>query len=99
MKATLAKLETLHEGLITALDANDPAAIGDASRALDESLAELRGFDTWLAEPELKLAAERIARLAEAAAMRVNLLNDQARRRSQALASLRGETVTATYSR
>ena len=99
MKATLAALETQHEALIAALDANDLAAIERAGVDLGDSLAKLKGFDSWSSEPELKLAAERIGRLAEAAMMRVNVLNDQARRRSEALASLRGHQAPLTYSR
>ncbi|HEY0115044.1 MAG TPA: hypothetical protein VGB54_04925, partial [Allosphingosinicella sp.] len=86
MKATLERLEAHHEALIAALDRNEVAAIEAASRELDETLGQLRGVDTWVAEPELKLAAERIGRLAQAAMMRVNVLNDHARRRAQALA-------------
>lgn len=99
MKATLERLEHQHEALIAALDDNDVTAIERASRDLDTSLAKLRGFDTWQAEPELKLAAERIGRLAEAAAMRVNVLNDHAKRRAAALASLRGRETPVTYTR
>jgi hypothetical protein len=99
MKLTLARLETQHEALIAALDAHDAAAIERASRDLEESLAKLRSFDTWVLEPEMKQAAERIGRLAEAAMMRVNVLNDHAKRRAEALAALRGQPVAATYTR
>jgi hypothetical protein len=99
MKATLTRLEAQHEALIAALDRNDVAAIEQASCDLDQSLATLRGFDSWTAEPELKLAAERIGRLAEAAMMRINVLNDHARRRTAALAAMRGQAVAATYTR
>lgn len=99
MKATLARLETQHEALIAALDANDVAAIERAGLDLAESLARLKGFDSWVAEPELKHAAERIGRLAEAAMMRVNVLNDHAKRRADALAAVRGQAMPATYTR
>lgn len=99
MKATLERLQALHEALIGALDANDVIAIEAAGRELDETLAQLRGFENWVAAPELKLAAERIGRLAEAAMMRVNVLNDQAKRRSQALAAARGQASPAIYGR
>ncbi len=99
MKATLGSLEELHEALIAALDTNDLAGIELASRQLEGNLVQLRGFDSWLADPELKLAAERVARLADAAMMRVNVLNDQARRRSLALAAARGQAAPLTYGR
>ena len=94
MKATLERLEARHEALIAALDSNDVEAIEAASRELDAALAQLKGFDQWVAEPELKLAAERIGRLAEAAMMRVNVLQDQAKRRAEALAEVRGQGPT-----
>jgi len=99
MKPTLERIETQHEALIAALDVNDLDAIERASRELEESLARLRGFDAWVLDPETKLAAERIGRLAQAAMMRVNVLHDQARRRAAALASLRGQPAANTYSR
>lgn len=99
MKATLERLEGLHEALISALDANDVGAIEDASRQLDTDLKALRGIDNWAKQPELKLAAERIGRLAQAALMRVHVLHDHARRRAENLAALRGQPVAATYTR
>lgn len=99
MKADLDILETQHEALIAALDANDVRAIERASVDLAHSLALLKGSESWTVEPELKLTAERIGRLAEAAMMRVNVLNDHARRRSEALAAMRGQPVPATYTR
>lgn len=99
MKATLARLEEEHEALLAALDGNDVAAIEQAGTALANSLQTLKGFDNWVDEPELKLAAERIGRLAEAAMMRVNVLGDRARRRAEALAAMRGQPVPAVYTR
>lgn len=99
MKATLARIEAQHDALIAALDANDLHAIENASADLAGSLAGLEGFDSWQADPELKLAAERIGRLAEAAMMRVNILNDHARRRSESLAAMRGQAMPGVYSR
>lgn len=99
MKATLGRLEALHEALITSLDRNDLRGIERASSELEATLAQLKGFDAWLADPELKLAAERVARLADAAAMRVNVLNDHARRRADALAAVRGQPAPLTYGR
>ncbi len=99
MKATLGRLEALHEALITALDRNDLGGIERASRELEATLAQLRGFDSWLADPELKLAAERVARLADAASMRVNVLNDHAKRRAETLAATRGQAAPLTYGR
>ncbi len=99
MKPDLARLEAQHEALIAALDCNDLAAIGAASRDLEEGLSGLRRFDAWQIDPELKLAAERISRLADAAARRINVLHDHARQRSAALASLRGHEPAAVYTR
>ena len=99
MKATLGRLEALHEALIAALDANDLGSIERASRELEASLAQLQGFDSWLADPELKHAAERVGRLADAAMMRVNVLNDHAKRRAEAMAAVRGQPMQATYTR
>lgn len=97
--AALARLEAHHEALIVALDRNDPAAIADASAQLGAELALVRAVDAWTQSPELKLAAERVAGLADAAAMRVNVLTDQARRRAQALATARGQSGALTYTR
>ena len=90
MKSALARIEELHEALIEALDANDVSAIEATSRALEADLVRLKGVGSWADEPELKLAAERIGRLGEAAMMRVNVLNDQAHRRAESVAELRG---------
>lgn len=97
MKASLRRLETLHEALIDALDGNDLAGIELASRELEATLAQLRGFDAWLVDPELKHAAERVGRLADAAMMRVNVLHDLSKRRAAALAVVRGQAVPLTY--
>jgi hypothetical protein len=99
MKATLGHLEDMHEALITALDRNDLGGIERASRELEATLGQLKGFNSWLAEPELKHAAERVGRLADAAMMRVNVLNDHAKRRAEALAAVRGQPMQATYTR
>lgn len=99
MKATFERLEAEHEALIAALDRNDAAGIERAARELHASLERLRGFRSWNAEPEFKLAAERIGRLADTATMRINVLNDHARRSAAALAELRGQAIPATYTR
>ena len=99
MIASLARLEAHHEALITALDSNELSAIQSASQNLHAELGQLRGVDSWAAEPELKLTAERIGRLAEAAMRRVNVLQDHAKRRSAALAALRGHAAPALYTR
>jgi hypothetical protein len=98
MKAALERLESLHEALISALDANDVAGIEGASRDLQDGFTQLRSSD-FTAEPELKIAAERVARLAQAALMRVNVLSDQAKRRTQALAAARGQEKPLLYGR
>lgn len=99
MKESLERLEALHESLIAALDSNDLGAIEAAGRDLEDVLARLKGVDRWMAEPELKLAAERVGRLAEAAMMRVNVLSDHAKRRADTLAALRGQPTPALYGR
>ena len=99
MKAELAQLEAQHEALLQALDGNDVVAIEQASSALAVSLQAFEGFDSWVADPELKRAAERIGRLAEAAMMRVNVLGDRARRRAESLAAMRGQPMPAVYTR
>jgi hypothetical protein len=99
MKATLERLETHHDALIAALDSNDVGAIEAASVALGETIGQLKSIDNWTAEPELKLAAERIGKLAEAAMMRVHVLQDRARRRAEGIAALRGQPAPALYSR
>ena len=99
MKAELAELEAQHEALLQALDGNDVAAIERTSTELAGSLQALKGFHSWVADPELKLAAERIGRLAEAAMMRVNVLGDRARRRAESLAAMRGQPMPAVYTR
>lgn len=95
----LARLEAQHEALIAALDANDISAMAAASGALEADLEKFRGFDSWFAAPEVKLAAERIGRLADAAMRRVHVLQDRAAKRSDALAAARGQGQVAVYSR
>ena len=99
MKATLERLEAQHDALIAALDSNDVNLIEVASRALGETIGQLKSFDNWSADPELKLAAERIGRLGEAAMMRVNVLQDHAKRRAEGIAALRGQPAPAVYTR
>ena len=98
MKVALARIEAQHEALLAALDGNDIAAIERGSAELGESLASLKHFNTSPG-PELKPAVVRIRRLAEAGTMRVNLLADHSRRRAEALAAMRGQGVSATYTR
>lgn len=99
MLVALHQLEARHEALIEALDRNDPAAIASATQALGDALASIRAYGSWTAHPELKRAADRIGRLADAATMRVNVLADQARRRADALALMRGAGEALTYRR
>lgn len=95
----LHQLEARHEALIDALDGNDLAAISTATLELDEALASVRCYGSWTANPELKLTADRIGRLADAAMMRVNVLADQVRRRSDAVAVARGRGEALVYKR
>lgn len=95
----LHQLEARHEALIEALDRNDLAAIASATQALDAALASIRAYGSWAVHPELKLAADRIGRLADAATMRVNVLADQARRRADSLALMRGAGGALVYKR
>lgn len=99
MKAALAHIEARHEALLAALDGHDAAAIEQASAALGESLEAVRALESRAPNPELRPAVTRIRRLAEAGTMRVNLLADHTRRRADALSAMRGQPVSATYTR
>jgi hypothetical protein len=95
----LDQLEARHEALIDALDRNDLVAITEATQALGAALDSVKSHGSWTASPELKRAADRIGDLADAAAMRLNVLADQARRRAEALALARGKGDALTYTR
>lgn len=94
--AALERLEARYAAMIAALDRNDIDEIAAAGAALDSARHELGEQPS---SPEAKSCAERIARLAETASIRINILADQARRRAAALALARGEGAALTYSR
>lgn len=96
---TLASLETAHEGLIEALDANDIDAIEQRVDELRAAIAHVRSQGAWRECPRLKERAQRIVKLGEAARLRVNFLTDMNRRRIQTLTAARGEPAAAVYAR
>ena len=95
----LGRLQTAHEDLICALDANDVEAIEQRLEQLRDAIAAVRSAGGWRECPQLKERAKLIAQLAEAARIRVNFLTDMTAQRLQMLASARGQTVGGAYSR
>lgn len=96
---TLGRLETAHENLIAALDANDVDQIENRVDALRSAISDVRAQGGWRDLPELKSRARRIASLGEAARIRVNFLTDLNNQRLQLLSAARGEALGAAYAR
>jgi hypothetical protein len=86
----LGRLQAAHEDLIAALDGQDVDAIEAGVEALRLAIADLRGQGGWRETPGLKDRARHIARLGEAARVRVNFLTDLTRQRLELLAAARG---------
>jgi acyl-CoA reductase-like NAD-dependent aldehyde dehydrogenase len=95
----LGRLQTAHENLICALDANDVEAIEQRLEQMRSAIEAVRSAGGWRDCPQLKERARLIAKLAEAARIRVNFLTDLTAQRLQMLADARGETVGGAYSR
>ena len=97
--ALLDRLQACHEELIGALDGPDAAAVETSVARIRDAVDELRaaGGDL-LNDPENKGRAEHIAKLAEAARVRVNFLTDLTRQRLDMLSSVRGEAIAGAYS-
>lgn len=89
----LGHLQTAHEELICALDANDIEAIEERLKQLQAAIANVRSAGGWRDCAELKERAQRIAKLGEAARIRVNFLTDMTMQRLQMLAAVRGEAL------
>ena len=96
--AALERLEEAHMDLIVALDANDVESIERRVEELRTAISAVRATGGWRETPELKERAKRIAKLGEAARVRVNFLTDMTRQRLQMLAAARGESVGGVYS-
>ena len=98
--ALLDRLQACHEELIGALDGPDAAAVEASVALIRDAVDELRaaGGDL-LNDPENKGRAEHIAKLAEAARVRVNFLTDLSRQRGDALDAARGREAAALYGR
>ena len=93
--AALARIEQCQAALLDALDSGDLAAIEAGIAGLGSAL-EAAPAD-WARSPETREAAQRVARLASAAQMRVNFLTDMIRRRLERLSVARGQGPCATY--
>jgi len=92
--APLDRLEACHETLIGALDGNDIGAIEASLNEFREAVAEVRSAPgSGRADAGVIEQALRIARLAEAARVRVNFLTDMTSRRIEGIAALRGEAA------
>lgn len=96
---TLGRLQTAHEELIGALDSNDVEAIEQRVEELRTAIAAVRSQGGWRETSQAKECAERIARLGEAARIRVNFLTDLTRQRIQMLSIARGEACGVAYGR
>jgi hypothetical protein len=94
----LAPLETAHEKLIEALDANDVDAIERQVEKLRLAIAQVRAHGAWHEGNDLKDCARRIVQLGEAARQRVNFLTDINRQRLHLLSAARGEPHLTVYS-
>ena len=97
--AALDRLEACHEQLIGALDGHDLEAVEAGVARLRDAVAEVRAAGGWHDNPEIRQRAERVARLVEAARVRVNFLTDLNRGRIEALESVRGRAGAMRYGR
>jgi hypothetical protein len=94
----LAPLETAHEELIEALDANDVDRIERQVEKLRLAIAQVRARGAWHESSDLKDCARRIVQLGDAARQRVNFLTSLNRQRLHMLAAVRGEPHLTVYS-
>ncbi|MEM1132582.1 MAG: hypothetical protein AAGH53_06585 [Pseudomonadota bacterium] len=92
------RFEQAQTALIAALDQQDADAITAASERLAPLVAELRGSNTIYANDENKESFEKLKQLADAAMYRIDILQDQTRRRLEMLNDQRNSTAQ-TYGR
>lgn len=97
--SALDRLEACHEQLIGALDAYDLEAVEAGVAGLREAVEDVRARGGWHDNPEIRERAQRVARLVEAARVRVNFLTDLNRVRIEALETARGRTAAMRYGR
>jgi uncharacterized membrane protein len=97
--AALGRLEAAHEQLISALDREDVAALERRVEELRTAIDDVRAQGGWRDEGDVRDRAERIARLADAARVRVNFLTDLTRQRLQRIGSVRGDSPVGVYRR
>ena len=97
--ALLDRLQACHEELIGALDAHDVEAIEASVARFRGAVDAVRAAGVWRDDAEAKGRAGHVARLADAARIRVNFLTDLTRQRSDALDAARGREAAALYGR
>jgi len=98
-KAVVEQLIAREDALIAALDGQDVAAIEEATRDMQGSVANLAATGGWNTNPELGARLIQALRLAEAANGRLNYLADRNRRKLDRLAALGGDPLPLSYQR
>lgn len=97
MIAVLQRLQTCHIDLIAALDANDVEAILASVADFRRTIDEMKAIGAWHENDEAVDLVRNIAKLSEAARLRVNILTDINQQRIAALAAARGAPRVPLY--
>jgi hypothetical protein len=83
--------------LLSALDARDADAIGQATTALYHAIDGVEAEGAWTEATTTRAQVDHAIKQTEAARIRVNILTDWTRRRIARLSELRGLTAPFTY--
>ena len=97
--AALDRLEAAYGALIAALDSGEADMIESANAFVAEAVADIRAIPGSRDEPLVLERAQELARLAEAARIRVGFLTDLNRQRIDLLAAARGNSPVSCYGR
>lgn len=83
--------------LLSALDARDADAIGNATTALYHAIDGVEAEGAWTEQTTTRAQVDHALKQTEAARIRVNILTDWTRRRIARLSEMRGQTMPYTY--
>lgn len=98
-QSLLKRLIEAQGALINALDSRDADRIEEATRALDQTLVEMRSRDSWQETADTRESVTHALNQTTAARIRVNYLADWTRQRIDRLSELRGNVPPQTYGR
>jgi hypothetical protein len=97
--AAVENLQLAFTDLRSALEANDPSAIFEASRKVRAATADVRAHGAWRQDPILHEKIKNIIPLIESARVRVNVASDHVRQRISLLADHGSDGAKITYGR